>query len=1018
MNDPRGSLWRKWDLHVHTPESLVHEYDGADPWPQFIDELEHLPAEFKVIGINDYIFLDGYRRILKEKAAGHFKNIDLFLPVIELRLDKFGGSQNHLKRVNYHIIFSDELGADLIEHQFLNALPSKYILSPQYDDLQKKGKWQALPTKQSLADLGQQIIDSVPANEKKNYKTPLVEGFNNLCLSLDSLSEALSSPYFKDKYVTAVGKTEWASINWNDNTIADKKTIINGARLVFTASDSRQHWENAKKSLTDSGVNDCLVDCSDAHHFASSDHKDRLGNCLTWMKADTTFEGLLQVLIEPVERIYVGDLPPEIAKVRANPTKYIRDLQIRRKTGTTFSEKWFDNTIPLNDGMVAIIGNKGKGKSAFTDILGLLCNTKQNRDFTFLSPDNFRQTKDNKAKHFEAVITFESGNTITKGLEAAVDEKQPELIKYIPQNFLEKICTQLGKIEETDFDRELKKVIFSHVDIPYRLGKVSLDDLISYKTSEANEKSDLLKAELHRINEEATSLETKMEPEYREKIQNLLNVKLEELKAHNSASPAAVVKPENDPVRQKQISEAATAIDAAKLELQTIEKDTENTSQNQSTVLQLITASQRLAARIDNIDRQVQAFFADSADDMTRLGITRKDVLTIAVHRSTLEAKQISLATEKQEIDKQLDPKLPTSLPSKAVEVEKRIEKLQSDLDEPNRRYQAYQAALKQWELQGQKIQGAESSPGTIKYYEAQLKALDEIPDLLQETRSRRMAKAKEIHAVIRELAETYRELYAPVNTFIESSPLAKDKFQLNFEVGIVDTGFADKFFEIVSYGPAGSFCGIEPGSKALRAILARQDFNSAAGIEAFLSELMTALQTDQRAGGKPVRIADQLRTKKFVLDLYDLMFSLDYIRPRYALRMGNKELAQLSPGERGTLLLVFYLLVDKDDIPLVIDQPEENLDNQTVYELLVPCMKEAKRRRQVFIVTHNPNLAVVCDAEQVVCANLDKKNNWTMEYLSGAIENPTINKAIVDILEGTMPAFHNRQTKYTPHSE
>jgi predicted ATPase len=127
---------------------------------------------------------------------------------------------------------------------------------------------------------------------------------------------------------------------------------------------------------------------------------------------------------------------------------------------------------------------------------------------------------------------------------------------------------------------------------------------------------------------------------------------------------------------------------------------------------------------------------------------------------------------------------------------------------------------------------------------------------------------------------------------------------------------------------------------------------------------------------------------------------------------MGDKELHQLSPGERGTLLLVFYLLLDKDDIPLVIDQPEENLDNQTVYELLVPCMKEAKQRRQVFIVTHNPNLAVVCDAEQVIRADLDKKSNWRMNYVSGAIENPEINKAIVDILEGTMPAFTNRDSK------
>ncbi|GAH45789.1 unnamed protein product, partial [marine sediment metagenome] len=60
-----------------------------------------------------------------------------------------------------------------------------------------------------------------------------------------------------------------------------------------------------------------------------------------------------------------------------------------------------------------------------------------------------------------------------------------------------------------------------------------------------------------------------------------------------------------------------------------------------------------------------------------------------------------------------------------------------------------------------------------------------------------------------------------------------------------------------------------------------------------------------------------------------------------------------------------------------------------------------------------NPNLAVVCDAEQVICADLEKPNNYRMHYISGAIENPIINKAIVDILEGTRPAFDNRDSKY-----
>ena len=84
MNDPSGARWRKWDLHVHTPESLTSPYrtGTADPWPSFIEALAALPPEFKVLGINDYIFIDGYRRVLAAKADGRLPNIDLVLPVI------------------------------------------------------------------------------------------------------------------------------------------------------------------------------------------------------------------------------------------------------------------------------------------------------------------------------------------------------------------------------------------------------------------------------------------------------------------------------------------------------------------------------------------------------------------------------------------------------------------------------------------------------------------------------------------------------------------------------------------------------------------------------------------------------------------------------------------------------------------------------------------------------------------------------------------------------------------------
>ncbi len=97
----------------------------------------------------------------------------------------------------------------------------------------------------------------------------------------------------------------------------------------------------------------------------------------------------------------------------------------------------------------------------------------------------------------------------------------------------------------------------------------------------------------------------------------------------------------------------------------------------------------------------------------------------------------------------------------------------------------------------------------------------------------------------------------------------------------------------------------------------------------------------------------------------------------------------------------------------MIIDQPEANLDNETVVRKLNPYIREAKKRRQLIIVTHNPNLAVVCDAEQVIVAKMDKQHGNEITYESGALEEMEINKDVVNVLEGTQPAFKKRQSKY-----
>ena len=1013
MNDPKGSQWHKWDLHVHTPESLVHNYNGANPWDRFLDELESLPSEFKVIGINDYIFLDGYRRILEEVSRGRLKNISLFLPVIELRIDKFGGSPGHLRRVNCHILFSDKLGPDVIEQQFLNALSSKYVLTPQYEHIRKSGKWAAIPTRDSLVDLGKLIIDSVPPTERASFGDPLIEGFNNLCISVDSIREVLQSHYFQKNIVTAVGKTEWADIKWGDHSIAEKKTIINEANLVFMSASSVEELVAAKKHLTEAGVNDRLLDCSDAHMFSDSEQKDRLGKCFTWIKADPTFAGLLQVLNEPNERVYLGHMPQDIVHVKNNSTKYISNIKIERKAGDKFSETWFHNDIPLNSGLVAVIGNKGKGKSALTDVIGLLCNAQQTDNFTFLSKDNFRQSKDNKSKHFVATLTWESGDIIIKGLEEEVDALKPELAKYIPQNYLEMICTQLGKIEESQFDHELKKVIFSHINIEHRLGKESLDDLISYMTHDAFAKIALIKVELHSINEEIAITEEHNKQEYKIKLQSLINQKNDELKAHILSKPLEMKKPGSDIEEQHKIDKAAQDIEQLKSEILEIDNNIVDIKTNIAKHLALIAVADRLLARIENMERQIRAFTKESQDELVQIGIALEEIAVVELKRKPIIEKRRLFVEAKAKLEQGLDPANKESLENRKKYAIEKLEALKSALSEPNKVYQAYLAAVIAWEAKKNEIEGNQTETGTLKYYQKQFDDLGMLSATLDRLYSERIDKSKEIHSTILNLVQSYREWYGPVHRYIADKQMVKDNFDLNFDVGIVDVGFESMFFEFISQGIAGSFYGIEEGHKYLGDILHRHDFNTENGVYEFLNEILDCLTHDKRQASNTVRIEDQMRKGKSTTELYDAIFSLDYLKPRYSLRLGEKELHQLSPGERGTLLLLFYLILDKDDIPLIIDQPEENLDNQTVYQLLVPCMKEAKHKRQIIIVTHNPNLAVVCDAEQIIYADLDKMDNYKMQYLPGAIENPQINKAIVDVLEGTMPAFNNRESKY-----
>jgi predicted ATPase len=107
---------------------------------------------------------------------------------------------------------------------------------------------------------------------------------------------------------------------------------------------------------------------------------------------------------------------------------------------------------------------------------------------------------------------------------------------------------------------------------------------------------------------------------------------------------------------------------------------------------------------------------------------------------------------------------------------------------------------------------------------------------------------------------------------------------------------------------------------------------------------------------------------------------------------------------------LTLYLAIDAEDVrPLIIDQPEENLDPQSIFQELVSRFRAAKHRRQIVIVTHNANLVVNTDADQVIVAHCGPHRPGQLpeiSYESGGLENPQIRKHVCDILEGGETAF------------
>jgi hypothetical protein len=193
----KGSEWRRWDLHVHTPLSILNNQfpqtqDGPD-WEAYLARLE--AAGLAVVGVTDYFTIDGYKALKQLQAKGRLQNITL-LPNVEFRLDKFVASKkdgDQPRRLNFHIIFAEAVSPEDIEEHFLHDIYFNYQGTPGDKNDQRKLK----PS--NLLELGERLIAEHPPF--KEFK-PIEVGAMNAVVNLDHAVELLKkSNRFKNKYL-------------------------------------------------------------------------------------------------------------------------------------------------------------------------------------------------------------------------------------------------------------------------------------------------------------------------------------------------------------------------------------------------------------------------------------------------------------------------------------------------------------------------------------------------------------------------------------------------------------------------------------------------------------------------------------------------------------------------------------------------------------------------------------------------------------------------------------------------
>ncbi len=952
------------------------QFNGADAWEKYLKALEGAAPPIRALGVTDYYSTESYERVCEAKRTGRIPDCELIFPNIEMRL---GVGTVKGKWVNIHLLVSSEHKDHLTE---LKRFLARLTFKAHHDSY--------CCNKDDLVRLGQK------SDSKLTNQTAALEyGSQQFKVSFDELKTVfMESAWAQQNILIAVAGSETDGASGvrepADSTL--RQEIEKFAHVIFASSATQREFWLGRRTASEAelqtkynGLKPCMHG-SDAHEVRAVGVP--AGDRYSWIKGALEFDALRQACIDPAGRAFVGSNAP----VAAASSQIISSVTI---DGAPWAKT---PRLELNPGLVAIIGARGSGKTALADIIALGCDAMP-RPF---NPASFLTRAQDLLDGASVTLQWQANDVHARSLDGSDVSSSSEYprARYLSQQFVEELCSAHGMTDV--LMSEIERVIFEAHPVSDRDGAINFDELLELRASRFREARRREEETLANLSERiGTELEKQaqvavMTKQVAEKVKLIAGYTSDRTKLVVKGSEARVTRLNVLTAAAEKVRGYLRYFAAQEQALLALQDEVGDVRTNQAPETLRRSQERHKASQLK--PNEWEPFLLDYKGDVdnslaAHLAVAQKAAKS---WRGTPPPSPTDPNTAYIADDAPLD-----NLPLGTLQAEiTRLEQLISGDQETTKKFGALSKRITD---EGVALERLKEKLVDCEGAKARAKGL---------VQERESAYSRVFEAIEAEQS-VLSDLYSPLLIRLDKAGGTLKKLSFSVERSADLDQWAEAGEHLLDLRQKGPFKG-RGSLRQLAEQTLQEPWENGKSVE--IGAAMVQFREENQEAlldNSLVPRSDQTSYRTWSKQFAKWLYGTDHVSIQYSIDYDGVDIRKLSPGTRGIVLLLLYLaLDDADDRPLIIDQPEENLDPQSIFDELVQLFLSAKDKRQVIMVTHNANLVVNTDADQVIVAQAGPHGPGELPpitYLSGGLETANIRKAVCDILEGGERAFQER---------